>query len=219
QWEVDQARGTIIWVFSDGVRGEAPVKIVGSYNVQQGDWLWGWANQSLRPDLRIDDAVREWGQENEVAPFTEASAACEVETARAWAALAAELTDANGLYYARSGPMVIFMTFGTVTLSRPGSPESPEIRVTPENLLSADAAAPLLDFLADHFHRQRIAQTTLPGATRIDWTQTALHQVYAQDAGQFLVEFDYRGGEQTDQYRYVVEAIEGGYRIVEELEL
>jgi hypothetical protein len=38
-WDVDQEAGTIAFTTAQGVRAEAPVQIIGTYNTQDGTWL------------------------------------------------------------------------------------------------------------------------------------------------------------------------------------
>lgn len=50
-WSVDQDVGTIVFNSPNGMIATAPVQIIGTYNTQDGTWLWGWDNPSLEPAL------------------------------------------------------------------------------------------------------------------------------------------------------------------------
>src|SRR4051812_28372015 len=50
-WSVDQDEGTIKFTSPRGMIATAPVQFVGSYNTQDGTWLWAWDNPSLEAPL------------------------------------------------------------------------------------------------------------------------------------------------------------------------
>ena len=50
-WSIDQDAGTFTFASPKGIVATAPVQIVGTYNTQDGTWLWGWDNLSLEPSL------------------------------------------------------------------------------------------------------------------------------------------------------------------------
>lgn len=118
-WSVDQEQGTIIFQAPDNIVVTAPVQITGTYDQNQGSWMWGWANSSIE-ELLIRDAlaVQEFGERHGYEPLTEAI--CEIDEIEAWqyAALACELNQQQGVYRGVSGNVLIFMTFGEVSVRR-----------------------------------------------------------------------------------------------------
>ncbi|WP_206107895.1 DUF6882 domain-containing protein [Paludisphaera rhizosphaerae] len=64
-WSVDQSEGTIVFTSPKGMIATAPVQFVGSYNTQDGTWLWGWANPSIEASLTEHARkVRSYGEEH-----------------------------------------------------------------------------------------------------------------------------------------------------------
>jgi hypothetical protein len=120
-WHFSQDSGTITFFTEDGVRATAPLQIVGTYDPDDGTFLWGWDHFSVRKPLRAHARlVRDFGRDNGMPELTECMV--EISLERAWelTALAARLGGASGAYRLKleGGPFV-FMTFGTLTLSRP----------------------------------------------------------------------------------------------------
>src|SRR3569833_275888 len=59
RWELDQANGLISWYFPDRT-ATAPAQIIGTWLPASSSWLWGWANNSIPPELARDShAVRD----------------------------------------------------------------------------------------------------------------------------------------------------------------
>jgi hypothetical protein len=50
-WAVDQDAGTIVFTTPRGITATCPVQIVGTYNTDDGTWLWGWDHPSVDPAL------------------------------------------------------------------------------------------------------------------------------------------------------------------------
>ncbi|WP_421246920.1 DUF6882 domain-containing protein [Aeromonas sanarellii] len=119
-WYVDQDLGIIRFEFADGVVATAPVQIVGTYNPQNGTFLWGWDHPSVTEPLRrTATLVRHYGAEHKIADFTEREVTCTEAEAWEFTAVAVRLDSANGAYRANTGGALVYMTFGTVTLTKP----------------------------------------------------------------------------------------------------
>jgi hypothetical protein len=119
-WAVDQDTGTIVFTRPDGITATCPVQIIGTYNTGNGTWLWGWDHPSVIPPLQKDARkVRAYGEQHGSARLTTQKLSCTEEEAWQFAALACKLCEAQGAYRGPSGPTLVFMTFGTVSLSKP----------------------------------------------------------------------------------------------------
>lgn len=116
-WNVDQDVGTIIFTRPDGITATCPVQIIGTYNTDDGTWLWGWEHPSVVPALQ-DHAkqVRAYGQKHGISRLTTQKLECEEDEAWEFAALACKLCGAQGAYRGPAGSALIFMTFGDVQL-------------------------------------------------------------------------------------------------------
>jgi hypothetical protein len=116
-WELDQDTGLITFT-GDKLVATAPAQVIGTYNTDDGTWLWSWDNPSIEAKLQ-DHAlkVREHGQQHNVAALTTRKLDCSEEQAWEWTALACHLSEAQGAYRGPAGSTLVFMTFGKVTLS------------------------------------------------------------------------------------------------------
>lgn len=119
--KLDQDAGKIIWTFRDGFIVEAPVEIVGTYNPASASFLWSWANHTILSKLQGSaNRVRAYGEAHDVADFT--SRLVTISPARAWelAAVANHLGRAKGAYRANTGGIIVYVTFGKVSLRTDG---------------------------------------------------------------------------------------------------
>ena len=41
-WAADLDEGTVTFQFEDGITAKAPMQIIGTYNLADGTFLWGW---------------------------------------------------------------------------------------------------------------------------------------------------------------------------------
>jgi hypothetical protein len=121
KWLLDQEQGTISFD-SKTIHAVAPVQIIGTYNSADGTWLWAWDNPSLEKGL-VRDArvVRDYGQRHGIAPLTTRKLNCDEADCWEFTALACQLCKAEGAYRGPSGTTRVFMTFGKITMSKPGS--------------------------------------------------------------------------------------------------
>src|SRR5262245_43970905 len=53
-WFVDQDKGTIVFTSPKGLTATASVQVIGTYNSEDGTWLWGWDNPSVDAALQTD---------------------------------------------------------------------------------------------------------------------------------------------------------------------
>lgn len=124
RWEADLDAGTIAWVNDrDGTRRSAAVQVIGTYNTDDGTWLWGWHNPSVRAPLAQDAArVRAYGQRHGVANYTTPMISCTQEDAWDMTAVACFLAERQGAYRGPAGATMVFMTYGTVRIEQPRRP-------------------------------------------------------------------------------------------------
>ncbi|WP_020180966.1 DUF6882 domain-containing protein [Methylopila sp. M107] len=121
-WSVDLQEGAITFDAADGRRAVAPVQVIGTLDTKAGTWMWGWDHPSVpEPCGRDAAAVRDYGAKRGLAEFATKVIPCDEAKAWEFTSLAAHLANAQGGYRGPSGTTLVFMTFGTVTLSKPGA--------------------------------------------------------------------------------------------------
>src|SRR5262245_33411531 len=119
-WEANLDTGEIIFTFADGMTARAQIQIIGTYNTEDGTFLWGWDHPSVLEPLRKSaELARVWGEENHVESFITRKVNCSEYEAWEFTAVAARLSGANGAYRGPSGSMFVFMTFGEIKLEKP----------------------------------------------------------------------------------------------------
>jgi hypothetical protein len=117
-WNVDQDTGLIVFT-GKKITATAPVQIIGTYNTQDGTWLWGWDHPSVLPALQEHARqVHEYGEQHGIAPLTTPKLACDEIEAWELTALACHLCGAQGAYRGPAGTALVYMTFGEVTLTQ-----------------------------------------------------------------------------------------------------
>ena len=116
-WNIDPKAGEIEFHFPDGHRVRAPFQLIGGYNAEQGQFLWGWdfpgVPESLTHDARLAKA---WGEERHLERWTTRKIPCTENEAWEFTGVAARLAGATGAYRVPTqahGP-VLFVTFGAI---------------------------------------------------------------------------------------------------------
>jgi hypothetical protein len=120
RWSADLDKGVLRFEFADGTLAEAPLQVVGTYNTENGSFLWAWDHPSVPAPLRQHaELARQWGEREGVPKFNTRQVRCSEEEAWAFAAVTNRLAKAQGVYRGPTGAVRVFMTFGDVTLTRP----------------------------------------------------------------------------------------------------
>ena len=116
-WSVDLDLGIIVFT-SATKRVSAPVQVIGTYNMLDRTFLWGWDHPSI-PEPRRSDArlARQFGQRQDLPLFTTRMVECTEEQAWNFTAVALYLSGAQGAYRGPAGTAMVFMTFGEMTIT------------------------------------------------------------------------------------------------------
>lgn len=123
-WSVNQDEGIIIFTSPNGFTAVCPVQIIGTYNTEDGTWLWGWDHPSIVPALRGHaHQVYAYGKTYKIARLTTRKLNCTEAEAWEFTALACKLCDAQGAYRGPAGATMVFMTYGQVALRTLQAPE------------------------------------------------------------------------------------------------
>ena len=118
-WSVDQDAGEITWILGEGRVAVAPVQIIGTYNPDDGTFMWGWDHPAVDPALQESARlVKAIGEKHDIPRFTQQKITISGES-EAWefVAVANRLANSNGGYRGDSGGPLVFMTFGKLSVS------------------------------------------------------------------------------------------------------
>ncbi len=119
-WSADQDSGRIEFSFADGTIAEADMQIIGTYNTENGSFLWGWDHPSVEEPLRAHAKLaRQFGEQHNLPHFTDRIVQCTEDEAWEFTAVAARLGNANGAYRGPAGTTLVYMTFGEIKLYKP----------------------------------------------------------------------------------------------------
>src|SRR5580765_4362823 len=103
RWDFSQDTGELVFAFTDMVV-RTPAQIIGSFDGQEGSWMWAWANSSLSDSLKRDSVrVREYGEQHHIRRLTTATWPAEEADCWRMAALANRLCESNGVYRGPAG--------------------------------------------------------------------------------------------------------------------
>lgn len=112
QWNLDLNCGRLRFTFEDGRVMEAGVQVVGTYNTQDGTFLWGWDHPSVpEPLRRAAERVRDYGKDRGIERFTTRQIACTEAEAWEFTAAAAQLDEAAGAYRGNANGTWVYMVF------------------------------------------------------------------------------------------------------------
>lgn len=102
-WDVDLDSGTITFTNDEkGIVITAPVQVIGTYNTEDGSWLWGWEHPSVSEQLgTFARRVRDFGEQYGREELTTRKIATSMDTAWAFTALACYLNGGEGGIMAR----------------------------------------------------------------------------------------------------------------------
>jgi hypothetical protein len=120
RWDVDFDTRKIKFSNADGYAVTADVQVIGSYNSDDGAWLWSWANPSTdAPLTQAALLARAFGEKYKLRQFTQRKIECSEADAWNFTAVGLHLFGSAGGYRGpASDSLFIFMTFGEVTIRR-----------------------------------------------------------------------------------------------------
>jgi len=118
-WGVDMNEGTLTFHFEDGKVVRTGIQVVGTYNTADGTFLWGWEHPSVPESLAAHAKLaKEWGDKNNESLFATAQISCSEDDAWKLAAVTNRLAEANGVYRGNSNGTLVYMTMGTLEMSK-----------------------------------------------------------------------------------------------------
>lgn len=88
RWDLDQAKGKLIFSENGTPRVIASVQIVGSYSIASHTWKWSWANETVLEEMKKGaEKVKRYGEQHGFKELTTAQFECDEDYA--WTLIAA----------------------------------------------------------------------------------------------------------------------------------
>jgi hypothetical protein len=117
-WDADLVAGTITFT-SPQVVMTSPVQVVGTYNLLDSTWLWGWDHPSVsEPLARAAEVVRQYGEQSGVVSLTTRKLSCSEKDAWDFTALACKLYGGQGAYRGPDGDALVFFVYEQVNIRK-----------------------------------------------------------------------------------------------------
>jgi hypothetical protein len=119
EWSADLDSGRISFLFADGTTATADVQIVGTFNTEEGAFLWGWDHPSVPEPLgQHARLAKDFGHRHGLPAYQERLVECTEDDAWEFTAVAARLGSANGAYRGPAGTTLVYFTFGEIRIER-----------------------------------------------------------------------------------------------------
>ncbi len=118
-WQLSQGSGVITFTSPTGMIASAAAQIVGTYNVDDGTWLWAWDNPTVRPKLtKHAKLTKQYGQRRKIPELTTSKLSTTEEKCWEFAALTMKLGGHQCAYRGPAEGTMVFITFGEVELGK-----------------------------------------------------------------------------------------------------
>lgn len=115
EWLLDQDQGLLTFKFP-GRSTHAPIQILGTFNTENGTWLWAWANPLIADHLKADALMlKEYGEQCGIPRLTSPEWPAQESDCWYMAALACQLFGRQGAYRGPAADSHTLMVFGEVT--------------------------------------------------------------------------------------------------------
>jgi hypothetical protein len=123
---VDLDEGTVCFT-TERFTVTAPVQVIGTVDTADSSWLWGWDHPSVPERLgRHAARVRDYGLRHGLTELTTRHVPVGADDPLHYTAVAALLSQAQGLTSLSTGRAEVYMTYGAVTLAAgDGVPRTP----------------------------------------------------------------------------------------------
>lgn len=119
-WTADLEAGVIVFKFAGERSGTCHFQTIGTYNEEDGSFMWGWAHSTLPRALKAHAKLaRQWGKALKLSQYASRNVQCSMEEAWNFAAITRKLSGAKSVYRGRIGKKYIFMTTDDIQISDP----------------------------------------------------------------------------------------------------
>ena len=120
RWDIDFDQG-VLWFSDTGLLVTTRVQVIGTYDGEDGSWMWAWDHPSVEPELAHDARrVHEFGERHGLSRYTTTRINCTEDEAWQFTALACHFAEASGAYRGPAGGETsVFLTFHDVRIEYP----------------------------------------------------------------------------------------------------
>jgi uncharacterized protein DUF6882 len=118
-WQLSQGSAVITFTSPTGMIASAPAQIVGTYDTDDGTWLWAWDNPTILPKLaKHAKLTRQYGKRQRISDLTTPKLTIAKKRCWEFAALTCKLGGFQCAYRGPAGRTIVFITFGEVELGK-----------------------------------------------------------------------------------------------------
>lgn len=115
RWDYDLDRGTLTFSANGVPKVSASIQVIGTNSVSGGTWMWGWANESLPPNVTSEVVkVREFGLAENIPELTKAELPDDEYVGWAMTAVAAKLLGAKGAYRSPGDNGFVYVVYSSI---------------------------------------------------------------------------------------------------------
>jgi hypothetical protein len=155
RWDYEFERGTLTFS-QDGVpKVLASIHVIGTTSISGGTWMWGWANESLPPNVAKAVArVRVFGETENIAELKEAELSDDEYLGWGMTAVAAKVLGAKGAYRCPGENGFVYVVYSSIGFADNTSPLVP----SPTEVECSDHGRGFATFICEHL----LANPALP---------------------------------------------------------
>ena len=122
RWDLDQEIGDLVFSDNGIPKVKAKVVVAGTYSLEFGTWLWGWANTSILKHLTNDALrVKTYGELHGIPDLVERKTEATEGEAWGFAALSCRILDGKGVYMGPAGNTYVFMVMTQIDILTAGT--------------------------------------------------------------------------------------------------
>ena len=118
-WDVDLNQGTLTFSFTDGKIVKTDIQVIGTFNSNDDSFMWGWDHPSV-PNNLAQHAIlaKEWGTKFNESDYSTLQISCSLDDVWKMSSVVNRLAEANGVYRGNSNGTFVFMTMGSLEMSK-----------------------------------------------------------------------------------------------------
>jgi hypothetical protein len=115
RWDLDQAKGKLIFSENGTPRVIASVQIVGSYSTSSHTWKWSWANETVLKEMKKEtEKVKRYGEQHGFKELTTAQFECDEDYAWTLMAATAYVLKYKGAYRGQIDNGYVYMLISDI---------------------------------------------------------------------------------------------------------